>query len=136
MWVCRALSGWYVQIYVDTYHVPPNDISLVFAGPCIRFGLEGPGRALFPLQDVTSFVTSSDDDTFHPFREGLCHPFPVLQGGLCPTWALIGGAGTDLSHADLGRLVQKVKALQLGFQPAQIRAVLLADSKALNFQGS
>ena len=71
-WTCgvpRALSGWYVQIYVDTYHVPPNDVW-------------GPGRTLVPLTDVTSFVTSSDDDTFHPFREGMCHPFPMLHGGL------------------------------------------------------
>ena len=38
-------------------------------------------------------------------------------------------AGAELSQADFGKLVQKIKSLSLGFQPAQIRALLLADSK-------
>ena len=131
-WTCdvpRALSGWYVHIYVDTYHIPPNDSRIVGRGACIRFGLEGPSQALTPLSDVTSFTTSSEDPTFHSAREGciaLCagcilaaSPFELSY---C---SLSGGAGPDLTHADLGRLIQKVK------QPAQIRAVLLADSKAM-----
>ena len=43
---------------------------------------------------------------------------------------LIIVAGAELSHAELGKLTQKIKALELGYSPAQIRVILMTDSKA------
>ena len=39
-------------------------------------------------------------------------------------------AGAELTQADLGKLTQKIKGLELGFSPAQIRVILLTDGKA------
>ena len=39
-------------------------------------------------------------------------------------------AGAELTQPELGKLTQKVKALELGFSPAQIRVIIMTDSKA------
>ena len=111
----RFLSGKHIFCLLDGDCLTGEETYYVGQGSFFYLPFaQGDHELLICHARSTLAFVCSNDETFFPERDDN-------RRGLT--------AGAELSQADFGKLVQKIKALQLGFQPAQIRAVLLADSK-------
>ena len=113
--VPRFLFGKHILCYLDGDCLSGEEAYYVGHGSFFYLAFaQGDLELLIWSARFSWSFTSSQDETFFPERDDN-------RRGLT--------AGAELSQADFGKLVQKIKSLSLGFQPAQIRAVLLADSK-------
>ena len=138
----RFLDGFYIFVRINSFTLPLplHSRQFVPSGACFWLSSRSHydrlirDNELAPQLDVSSSADetfrSGFDDNTHGIHGGFIFMGPsfgqlVYCFGCCP---LLGGG--ELSQAEMGKLSQQIKALELGFSAPHIRVVLMTDGKA------